>query len=166
MSVDASCPDAARIAEGRTCYAVDRSARLRDAAARPDELSLDLRGRQLHRLAAAAGAGLVRVVEDELGLHLVGLVVHLGAEQEQHGLGIDQDLDALVLDDLVGRADVMGVFDRVGLPGAAAVLDADAQADDLGIGALGQLGNALRRGFGQFHDLRTGPRLRLGGGGG
>ncbi len=32
----------------------------------------------------------------------------------------------------------MGVFDGVGLPGAAAVLDADAQADDLGIGALGQ----------------------------
>ena len=83
--------------------------------------------RQLHRFAATAGAGLVRVVEDELRLHLVGLVVHLGAEQEQHGLGIDQDLDALVLDHFVGRADLVGVFDRVGLPGAAAVLDPDAK---------------------------------------
>jgi hypothetical protein len=58
----------------------------------------------------------------------------------------------------------VGVFDRVGLPGAAAVLDADAQADDFGIGALGQFRNALRRGLGQFHDLRARPRLRLGGG--
>ena len=90
--------------------------------------SLNLRSRQLHRFAAAAGADLVRVVEDELRLHLVGLVVHLGAEQEQHGLGIDQDLDALVLDHLVGGTDLVGIFDRVGLPGAAAVLDADAQA--------------------------------------
>src|SRR6201990_2131897 len=60
---------------------------------------------ELHGLAAAAGGNLVRIVEDELGLHLVGLVVHLGAEQEQHGLGVDQDLHALVLDDLVGRPD-------------------------------------------------------------
>ena len=126
-------------------------------------LPLILRSRQLHRFAAAAGAGLVRVVEDELRLHLVGLVVHLGAEQEQHRLGIDQDLDALVLDDLVGRLDVMGVFDGVGLPGAAAVLDTDAQSDNFGIGALGQFLNPRRGGFGEFHHLRTGPRFCLGG---
>src|ERR1043166_9425074 len=72
---------------------------------------LGLCRRQLHRLAAAAGADLVRIVEDELRLHLVGLVVHLGAEQKQHRLGIDQNLDALVLDDLVGRLHVGGLFD-------------------------------------------------------
>src|SRR6188472_510823 len=60
---------------------------------------------QLHRLAAAAGRDLVRVVEDELGLHLVGLVVHFCAEQEQHRLWIDQDLDAPVLDHFVGGTD-------------------------------------------------------------
>src|ERR1700761_827891 len=93
---------------------------------------------ELHGFAAAAGANLIRIVEDELGLHLVGLVVHLGAEQEQDRLGVDQDLDALVLDDFVGGANFMGVFDRIGLAGAAAVLDSDAQADDFGIGTLGQ----------------------------
>ena len=56
----------------------------------------------------------------------------------------------------------MGVLDRIGLPGAAAVLDADPQAHDLGIGAFGQFGNTLRRRVGQLHDLRAGPRLRLG----
>ena len=91
------------------------------------------------------------------------MVVHLGAEQEQHGLGIDQDLDALVLDDLVGRADIMGVFDSVGLSGTAAVLDADAQAHDLGIGPLGQLADALGSSVRQPHHLRAGPpRLRTG----
>src|SRR4051812_34286659 len=55
------------------------------------KLTLRLRRRQLHGFAAAAGADLVRVVEHELRLHLVGPVVHLGAQQEQHGLGIDQD---------------------------------------------------------------------------
>jgi hypothetical protein len=55
----------------------------------------------------------------------------------------------------------MGVFDRVGLPGAAAVLDADAKSDDFGIGTFGQFGNPKRRGLGQLHDLRTEARLRL-----
>src|SRR5690349_24256347 len=36
---------------------------------------------------------------DELRLHLVRFVVHLGAEQEQDGFGIDKDLHALVLDE-------------------------------------------------------------------
>ena len=47
---------------------------------------------ELHRFAAAAGRGLVRVVEHELRRQLLGLVVHLGAEQEQHRLRVDQDL--------------------------------------------------------------------------
>ena len=55
----------------------------------------------LHALAAAAGRGLVRIVEDEVRGQLVELVVHFRAQQEKHGLRIDQNLDALVLDDLV-----------------------------------------------------------------
>src|SRR4051794_38037683 len=65
----------------------------------------ELRGRELHGFAAAAGAGLVRIVEDELRRHLVDLVVHLRTKQKQHRFGIDQYLHALVLDHFVGRAD-------------------------------------------------------------
>ena len=57
---------------------------------------------------------------------------------------------------------VVGIFDGIGLAGAAAVLDPDAKADDLGIGALGELANALGGGFGQLHDLRARPRFWLG----
>src|SRR5437879_13417028 len=56
----------------------------------------DLRRHELHGFAANAGRDLVRIVEDELGLHLVGLVVRLGAEQERPGLGLDQDLAVFV----------------------------------------------------------------------
>src|SRR5690242_11215401 len=52
-------------------------------------------GRELDGFAAAAGRGLVRVVEHELRGHLVDLVIHLGAKQEQHGLRVDQDAHAL-----------------------------------------------------------------------
>src|SRR6516225_8845266 len=90
--------------------------RRRFAALRTRGLAPGRRRLELHGLAATAGTDLVGIIEDELGLQLVGLVVHLGAEQEQHGLGIYQDLHALVLDDLVGRADFVGIFDRVGLP--------------------------------------------------
>ena len=55
------------------------------------------------------------------------LVVHLGAEQEQHRLGIDEDLDALVLDDLIERLLLLRPFHRVFHAGAAAILDAEAQ---------------------------------------
>src|ERR1700753_2624969 len=120
----------------------------------------ELRRHQLHRLAAAAGADLVGIVEDELGLHPVGLVVHLGAEQEQHGLGIDQDLDALVLDHFIGGTDLVRVLHRIGLSGAAAVLDSDPQTDDLGVRALGTFGDALGGGVGQPHHLRSRTRLR------
>jgi hypothetical protein len=51
----------------------------------------------------------------------------------------------------------MGVFDNVGLAGTATILDADAQAYDLGVRALGQLVDALRGSIGQPHDLRPGP---------
>src|ERR1700733_10558799 len=80
---------------------------------------------ELHRFAAPAGPGLVGIVEHELGGELLGLVVHLGAQEEQDRLGVDQHAYALVLDQLVGRLDLLGVFHRIGHAGAAAVLDAD-----------------------------------------
>src|SRR3954464_13271401 len=78
-------------------------------------LTAGLRSRQLDRLPATASTGLVRVVEDELRRHLVDLVVHLGAQQEQHRFGIDEDLHALVLDYLVCWPDIVRIFHGVGL---------------------------------------------------
>src|SRR3954452_17680835 len=63
--------------------------------------------RQLHRLPTATGRGLVRVVEHEGRGQLVHFEIHLGAEQEQHGLGIDQQLHALVFDNLVEVRDIL-----------------------------------------------------------
>src|SRR5689334_10382983 len=68
-----------------------------------------LRRCELHGFSAAACAGLVRIVENELRRQLLGLVVHLGSEQKQHRFWVDQDLDALVLDDLVSRIDGIGI---------------------------------------------------------
>src|SRR5262245_7575294 len=78
---------------------------------------------ELYRFAAAAGRRLVRIVEYELRRELVGLIIHLGADQEQHRFGIDQDAHALVLDHLVGGLDLLGILHRVGHAGAAAVAD-------------------------------------------
>src|SRR3984893_9560097 len=72
-----------------------------------------VRRRQLHGFPASAGGNLVRVVEHELGGELVDFEVHLGPEQEQHRLGIDQETHALVLDDLVGRLGALGIFHRI-----------------------------------------------------
>ena len=63
---------------------------------------------------------------------LVGLVVHLGAEQIQHGLRIDDHARAVALDDLVELADAVGPGHGVLHAGAAALLDADLEALDLG----------------------------------
>src|SRR5215813_12286364 len=76
---------------------------------------------ELDRLATAARGSLVRVVEHELRGELVGLVIHLGADQEQDRLRVDQHAHALVLDHLVGGADLVGIFHRIGHAGAAAV---------------------------------------------
>src|SRR5947209_8447935 len=67
-----------------------------------------------NRFPAAAGRDLVRVVEHELGRELGRAEIHLGAEQEQHGLGVDQHGDALLLHDLVARPDGLGGIERVG----------------------------------------------------
>src|SRR5579872_1514013 len=105
-------------------------------------------------LAAAAGVGLVRIVEDELGREARRLVVDLRAEQEEHRLGLDEDGDALVLDDLVKRRGGFGVFDHVLLAGAAAVLHAHAQADVAAVGAAQDLAHARRGALGERDDFR------------
>src|SRR3984957_8823088 len=51
--------------------------------------------------AAAAGRGLVGIGESEGGGQAVDLEIHLRAEQEQHRLRIDQQLDPLVLDHFI-----------------------------------------------------------------
>src|SRR5271165_2774689 len=85
-------------------------------------------------LPAAAAALLVRVVEDEAGLERVFDVVHLAAEQEHGRGGVDEDLDALVLDHLLEPLPLLGVFDEIAEARAAARLDADTQAQDLLLG--------------------------------
>src|SRR5688572_17369108 len=91
---------------------------------------LGSRGRDRHGLAAAAGGGLVRVLENELRCQLACLKVHLGTEKEQHGLRVDKDLHALVFHNLVQRIDALRIIHRVGHASATAVLHADANADD------------------------------------
>src|SRR5262245_45238970 len=54
------------------------------------------RGRlERDRFPTSAGARLVRIIEHETGAQPVGAVIHLGAEQEEHGGRVDQKLDAL-----------------------------------------------------------------------
>src|SRR6185437_15712699 len=62
---------------------------------------IQLRRLDRHALAAAAGVGLVGIVESEPGGEPAHLVVDLGADQEQHRLGVHDDVDSLVLHDLV-----------------------------------------------------------------
>jgi glutathione S-transferase len=112
---------------------------------------------ELDRFAAATGRGLVRIIEHELRRQLVDPVIHLGAQQEQHCLGIDQDAHALVLDDFVQRIDLLGIIHDVGHAGAAAVLNADAHGGDRMIGFRHHRLDAFRRGFGEPHHLRSGP---------
>ena len=95
--------------------------------------------------------------EDELRRQLRGLEIHLGAEQEQHRLGVDEDRHALVLDDLVAAGSTaLRIFHRVGHAGAAAVLDADAHADDRPVGLGDDILDAVCRRVGQGDDLEAG----------
>src|SRR3546814_12806694 len=61
------------------------------------------RSLDVKRLAAAAAALLVGIGEHEAAVELVVDVVHLAAEQEHDGGGIDEDLHPLVQ---IGRAHV------------------------------------------------------------
>src|SRR6266851_852467 len=80
----------------------------------------------VERLAAAAAALFVRVAEDKARLELLLDVIHLGAEDEHDGLGVNEDRHALVLDDFVEFALLVGVFDRIAEPRAAPGAHADA----------------------------------------
>src|SRR5438132_846818 len=51
--------------------------------------------------AAAAAALLVRIAEDEARLELLLHIIHLGAQDEERGLGIDQHGHPMLLDHLV-----------------------------------------------------------------
>src|SRR6185436_5390221 len=86
----------------------------------------------LERVAAAAGGGGVRVLDRKAAAHQVFLVVDLGAFQIPHAHGVDDDLDAVLLEDLVAVRDL--VEDHSVLEaGAAAALDINPEA------ALGQV---------------------------
>src|SRR5262245_66343133 len=59
---------------------------------RPRRLLPFARGLELDRFAAAAGGGLVGIVEHELRRQPVGFVVTFGGDQEQHSIGIEQQV--------------------------------------------------------------------------
>ena len=64
------------------------------------------------------------------GPERVLLPVHLAADDGEEGLAVDEDADAVLLDDLVELCGAVDVLERVGEAGAAFVPDAD--ADELG----------------------------------
>jgi hypothetical protein len=114
---------------------------------------LRARRRDRDALAAAAGRGLVGIGEGERRRQVVDLEIHLRAEQEQHRLGVDQELDPLVLDHFVERRGRLGQLHRVGHPGATAVFDPDPQACNGFACRFGQLAHPRRRRVGQTHHL-------------
>src|SRR5215471_5047327 len=71
-------------------------------------LSLDV-----ERLAAAAAALLVGIAERKAALQLFLDIIHLGAEDEHDRFRIDEDRDALVFNDFVELALLVGIFERV-----------------------------------------------------
>src|SRR5260221_10364646 len=106
-------------------------------------------------LAAAAARLLVGILEDETALQLVLLVIHLGADQEHHGSRIDEDRHALVLDDVLELLLLVGIFDEIAEPGAAARLHPDAQALHRLVGTRHQLLHPRSGSFGN-RDHRRG----------
>src|SRR5437764_13731694 len=91
----------------------------------------------VERLAAAAAALLVRVAEDEPGLELFFDVIHLGAEDEHDGFGVDEDRYPLILDDFIKLTLFVGVLDRIAETRAAAGPHADTHPQ-CGLAALDQ----------------------------
>src|SRR6266446_1377475 len=99
----------------------------------------------VERFAAAAAAFLVGIAECEAALQLFLDVIHLGAEDEHDRLRIDQDRHALVFDDFVELALLIGIFERVAEARATARAHADAHSCRW-LAALGQQRlDALRR---------------------
>ena len=108
---------------------------------------------------------LVRIVEDELRLTSCRPCSPSRCRAgTSTALGSTRIFTPLVLDHLVGRADLMGVFHRVGLPGAAAVLIRRASPT---ISESARLVSSVIRCAAasvSFMTCGRGPRLRLGGG--
>src|SRR5258708_6041635 len=98
------------------------------------------------RLAAAATSLLVGIPESKPVLQLLLDVIHFGAENEHDRFRIDQDRHALVFDDLVELALLIGIFERVAEARATARPHADANSYR-GLAAVGEERlDALRRG--------------------
>src|SRR5207249_3364812 len=116
------------------------------------QASLDVEG-----LAAAAAALLVRIAESEAALQLLFEVIHLGPEDEHDRFWIDQYRHALVFDDLVEFALLVGIFDRVAKPRAAARAHADPHADRRLAAPGEQRLYALRRSFRHQQGLLSRP---------
>src|SRR6185503_16022491 len=109
--------------------------------------------RDLDALAAAARAGLVRIVEDKPRAQLFLHEIQFGADQEQDGLGIDEDLHALVFHHFLEGLGLRGIFHGVAHAGAAAIGDAHAHALHLAVGLGHDLAKARRRGLAQLDRL-------------
>src|SRR5262249_30341596 len=80
----------------------------------------------------------------------------LRPEQKQDSFRINHDLDALVLDHLVGRTYGFGIFHGVFHACASAILDANTHAGDWLVGAGHYFLDAHRGGIGEPHHLRSG----------
>src|SRR5258708_19995623 len=85
--------------------------------------SLDVEG-----FAAAAAAFLVGIAECEAAFQLFLNVIHLGAEDEHDRFRIDQDRHALVFNDFVELALLIGIFERVAEARATPRAHADAHS--------------------------------------
>src|SRR3712207_2408946 len=82
--------------------------------------------------AAAAAATLdVRVVDGEAGAHEAVDVVELAAHDVRDAHGVDEDLDALLVQNLVVVVDLVVEVDRVLEAGASTGPDTDAQREVL-----------------------------------
>src|ERR1044071_791594 len=79
------------------------------------------------RIAAAAGRGGVRVADLERGAHQILDEVHLGAVQEIERYIVDDDRDAIMLEDEIVRVALIVEAEAVLEPGAAAARHRDAQ---------------------------------------
>src|ERR1041385_3876843 len=99
------------------------------------------------REALPAGAGVldVRVVELESGAHQALDVVDLGAAGQHHALEVDDEPDAVRLDDLVAGDPGLAELHEIGVPRTAAAAHADAQADVRRAAPREQLLHLVRR---------------------
>ena len=87
----------------------------------------------MNRFTTATSRRLIGIIEDKLARELIGLKIHLCAEQKEHGFRIDHHCGALFRYDFITGADGISGFDGVGHPSAAAIFDAHAQTDDRGL---------------------------------